>query len=169
MPLIKTQDNGESLVVFVWQDPQGNEKTSSTASVVLAVNSLTDHHSWEPECLNRVVGTDVWFGQLTVNSKWRGSYSFIPLPANQLPGFVKKQGDGTREAQRAWWLEVVANQIPDVLNKSPILTSGWGERLSTSFTSCTRGRRLERVGSGSFASIVGGSNTIYSLALIHTK
>ncbi|MEP3350755.1 MAG: enterochelin esterase [Marinomonas sp.] len=127
MPLIKTQDNGESLVVFVWQDPQGNEKTSSTASVVLAVNSLTDHHSWEPECLNRVVGTDVWFGQLTVNSKWRGSYSFIPLPANQLPEFVKKQGDGTREAQRAWWLEVVANQIPDVLNKSPILTSGWGE------------------------------------------
>ncbi|MEP0072688.1 MAG: enterochelin esterase [Marinomonas sp.] len=127
MPLIKTQSDGESLVVFVWQDPQGNEKTSSTVSVVLAVNSLTDHHSWEPVCLNRVVGTDVWFGQLTVNSKWRGSYSFIPLPANQLPEFVKKQGDGTREAQRAWWIEVVENQIPDILNQSPTLISGWGE------------------------------------------
>ncbi|MEO9273811.1 enterochelin esterase [Marinomonas sp. 5E14-1] len=126
MPIIQHQDANQCLVTLIWQDPEGNENTSTTGSVLLDVNSITDHHSWEPECLNRVVGTDVWFGQLTVNSKWRGSYSFIPLQAHQLPEIIKEQNDGSREAQRSWWVDVAQQQVHDALNPLPVQLTGWG-------------------------------------------
>lgn len=124
-PLFKAQNDGKSLVFFIWQDPQGDESRSNTASVLLNVNSLTNHHSWIPSCLSRVHGTDIWLGQLVVNSKWRGSYSFIPLQANQLPDIARKCND-SRESQRAWWIDVASNQIPDDLNTLPMQVSGWG-------------------------------------------
>lgn len=124
-PLIQTLDEDNCLVVFIWQDPQGNEKTSSTASVILDVNSLTNHHSWEPICLSRLAGTDAWFGQLTVNSQWRGSYSFIPITAGQRPRIAQQKEDSS-QAQRAWWVDVVQNQTHDELNPLPALLSGWG-------------------------------------------
>lgn len=125
-PLFKVQNNGKTLVFFIWQDPQGDESRSNTATVLLDVNSLTNHHSWSPSCLSRVHGTDVWLGQLLVNSKWRGGYSFIPLQVNQLPDIALKNSDGSREAQRAWWIDVASNQIPDDLNTLPMQASGWG-------------------------------------------
>jgi enterochelin esterase family protein len=125
MPLIRNHNDEKCLVVFIWQDPQGDELQSKTTQVILDVNSLTDHHSWEPECLSRVAGTDVWFGQLWVDAKWRGSYSFIPIQEDQNPEIVRKI-DATREAQRAWWISVAKNQIHDDFNKSPKIVSGWG-------------------------------------------
>ncbi len=125
-PFIKVKNPQTSVVLFIWQDPHGTDEKSSIASVLLDVNSITDHHSWEPVCLHRISGTDVWFGQLTVDSKWRGSYSFIPIEENQLPDLVLQAGDGSREAQRAWWMSVAGNQIPDPLNPLPVLSSGWG-------------------------------------------
>lgn len=125
-PFVKPINNSTSLVLFIWQDPQGNEKNSTTASVLLDVNSLTDHHSWQPKCLHRVPETDVWLGQLEVDSKWRGSYSFIPIEQHQLPEFVRESQSGSRESQRAWWMDVVGNQIADDLNALPMLVSGWG-------------------------------------------
>lgn len=125
-PFIHEESEQTSSVLFVWQDPQGNEYESSIASVLLDVNSLTDHHSWEPVCLHRISGTDVWMGLLQINSNWRGSYSFIPIEKHQLPDSVRQMGDGSREAQRAWWMSVAVNQISDPLNPLPELISGWG-------------------------------------------
>lgn len=125
-PFIKELDDHNSSVLFIWQDPMGDEKKSSVASVLLDVNCLTDHHSWKPVSLHRMPGTDVWFTQLTVDSTWRASYSFIPIKANQLPDIAQKNGDGSSESQRAWWIDVATNQISDSLNRLPTLLSGWG-------------------------------------------
>jgi enterochelin esterase family protein len=121
-PFLKTQDR----VQFLWRDPQGDEHSSDTVCVILDVNSITDHHTWTPKCLQRVAGTDVWFAELDINPQWRGSYSFIPLKANQLPEVVKQQGDDSVQAQRDWWVSVAAQQIFDPLNSLPVLRSGWG-------------------------------------------
>lgn len=126
MPIIQRQETSQCLVTFIWQDPEGSEDASTTDSVLLDVNSLTDHHSWQPTRLNRVLGTDVWFGQLTVNSKWRGSYSFIPIKAHQNPDLVRRNLGDSIEAQRNWWLDVAVNQVADNLNPSPSIVSGWG-------------------------------------------
>lgn len=124
-PIIQKPLDGQCLVVFLWQDPEGNEQSSTIDNVLLDVNSLTDHHSWEPECLSRVAGTDVWVGQLTVNAKWCGSYSFIPISAHQRPEVVREK-DASREAQRDWWIDVAQSQIHDVLNLFPVQRTGWG-------------------------------------------
>lgn len=121
-PFLKTQDR----VQFLWRDPQGDEHSSDTVCVILDVNSITDHHTWTPKCLQRVAGTDVWFAELDINPQWRGSYSFIPLKAHQLPEVVKQQGDDSVQAQRDWWVSVAAQQIFDPLNSLPVLRSGWG-------------------------------------------
>jgi len=125
-PFIKQINETTSQVLFIWQDPQGNEHHSTTASVLLDVNSITDHHSWYPKCLHRVPETDVWLGQLEVDSRWRGSYSFIPIKQHQLPEVVRESQLGSRESQRKWWMEVAVNQIADDLNMLPTLVSGWG-------------------------------------------
>ncbi|WP_245931901.1 enterochelin esterase [Marinomonas aquiplantarum] len=122
-PFLITQDR----VQFLWRDPQGNENSSDVACVILDVNSVTNHHTWSPKCLQRVRGTDVWFAELHIDSHWRGSYSFIPLTADQLPDIVKKQGDGSVQAQRNWWISIASQQTADPLNPLPVLNSGWGE------------------------------------------
>lgn len=125
-PFITKQEEGTCLVLFLWQDPLGSEKTSDTASVLLNVNSLTNHNSWEPVCLQRENGSDVWFGQLSTASNWRASYSFIPIKSNQLPEIAQKNSSSSREEQRKWWLDVVKNQTYDPLNQLPSIVSSWG-------------------------------------------
>lgn len=125
-PFFQKLDEENCLVTFIWQDVEGSEGVSSIVNVLLDINSLTDHHSWAPFCLNRFACTDVWLGQLTVNSKWRGSYSFIPLTANQLPNVAQKKGGDSTQAQRTWWVDVVQNQTYDELNLLPAQISGWG-------------------------------------------
>jgi len=126
LPLITYVNDQFCSVIFLWQDPEGDENHSNTASVLLNVNSVTNHHSWEPKCLERIAGTDVWVGQLEINATWRGGYSFIPLAIDQLPEGVKAAGNGSRESQRNWWIDVVQGQVHDPLNLLPVQFSGWG-------------------------------------------
>lgn len=114
------------LVAFFWQDPEGNELTSNTEKVLLDVNSLTDHHSWDPQSLSRIENTDVWFSVMEIDYKWRGSYSFIPLKKFQLPCVAKERSDQSRDAQRKWWMSIADQQEFDPLNPSPGIVSGWG-------------------------------------------
>ena len=124
-PFIKVQQNGTCRVLFIWQDPEGDKHSSTTSSVILNVNGLTNHNTWQPTCLIRHNDSDLWFTYLDINDKWRGSYSFIPIQANQLPQLVK-QGDESRDAQRRWWLEMVKQQVLDPLNSGASIASGWG-------------------------------------------
>ncbi|WP_417698190.1 enterochelin esterase [Psychromonas sp.] len=125
-PFIKVQQDGFCKVLFIWQDPEGDQHLSSTTSVILNVNGLTNHNTWQPSCLQRHPETNLWFACLTINDQWRGSYSFIPIHDNQSPQLVQQQSDGSREAQRRWWLEVVKQQRVDPLNSGPPIASGWG-------------------------------------------
>lgn len=125
-PLITDPKDGNCQVLFLWQDPQGNETESKTQTVLLDVNSITDHHSWTPLCLERLNGTNLWFAQLTIHSHWRGSYSFIPIEKEKLPDVVRASGDGSVQAQREWWLDVAKGQMADPLNRLPTSQSGWG-------------------------------------------
>jgi len=124
-PFIKVQHNGTCRVFFIWQDPEGDKYSSTTSSVILNVNGLTNHNTWQPNCLNRYNDSALWFACLDINDKWRGSYSFIPIQANQSPQLVK-QDDESREAQRCWWLKVVKQQVQDPLNNGPAIVSAWG-------------------------------------------
>jgi len=125
-PFIKAQEGDDYRVLFIWQDPEGGKGSSTTSSVILNVNGLTNHNTWQPTCLIRYSDSDLWFTYLDINDKWRGSYSFIPIKDNQLPQFVKQQSDGSRNTQRRWWLEVVKQQVVDPLNSKPPIASGWG-------------------------------------------
>ena len=126
MPCIKNQEDEDCLVLFIWRDPQGDEEHSETNDVILHVSGLTNHNTWDPTCLKRLNGSDVWFASLIVDAQWRGSYSYLPINVNQSPRLVKKVKGETKSAQRAWWLEIVKNQIPDYLNAYPMIVSGWG-------------------------------------------
>ena len=125
-PFIKSQEGNNCRVLFIWQDPEGGKDSSTTSSVILNVNGLTNHNTWQPTCLIRHNDSDLWFTYLDINDKWRGSYSFIPIKEHQLPQLVKQQSDGSRNAQRCWWLEVVKQQVVDPLNSEPLIVSGWG-------------------------------------------
>ena len=125
-PLIKVQQGGGCRVLFIWQDPEGGKPSSTTSVVILNVSALTNHNTWQPSCLTRYGDSDLWFACLNVNEKWRGSYSFIPIQSHQLPRLVKQQSDGSRDAQRRWWLEVVKQQVQDPLNTGPTIVSAWG-------------------------------------------
>lgn len=125
-PYFRKLDQGETEVLFLWRDKEGDESSSSTAMVILDINCLTDHHSWQPTCLERVSGTDLWFAVVTVNNRWRASYAFIPVTESLLPE-VAYQQDSSDLAQRQWWMQVAPNQIADPLNPLPSFQAGWGQ------------------------------------------
>ena len=125
-PFIKVQQDGYCKVLFLWQDPEGDQNASLINSVILNVNGITHHNTWQPQCLERYQNSDVWFVCLTIIDQWRGSYSFIPIDQNQSPQINEQKSDGSREAQRSWWLSIVKQQCADPLNKAPEVVSGWG-------------------------------------------
>ncbi|WP_413702307.1 enterochelin esterase [Psychromonas sp. KJ10-10] len=111
----------------MWQDPKGDQKRSDFSKVLLDINSLTGHHSWEPVSLERVADSNVWFKLFKVDSKWRASYSFIPITSEQCPLTEQKNAINAKQKQREWWLSIIKNQTHDPLNKLPIITAGWGK------------------------------------------
>ena len=125
-PFIYAQQGGSCWVLFIWQDPKRDKHSSTTGSVLLNINGLTNHNTWQPRCLKRYKDSDVWFACLNIDKKWRGSYSFIPIQYSQLPQLVKQRTDGSKKAQRRWWLEVVKQQVVDSLNRGPSIASSWG-------------------------------------------
>lgn len=116
-------------VTFVWRDPHGDETHSDTRRVYVDVNSVTDHHSPDPQSLARIAGTDAWFWQVELPADWRGSYAFIPVGARQLPPAFEGDAEARNLAQRHWWRSIMDRAIADPLN--PLgHRSNWGATLS---------------------------------------
>lgn len=131
IPLVSANKTEESplekvRVDFFWQDPEGDETRSMTDQVILEVNSITNHHSWEPVSLKRITGTDVWHHALFIESNWSGSYSFIPLTQEQLPAIAREKSDGSSKAQRQWYMSIMHQAEADPLNLLPVVTAGRG-------------------------------------------
>ena len=99
-------------VTFLWRDPHGDESKSALARVYIDINSVTDHHSANPQSLERLPGTDVWSWTVTLPADWRGSYSFLPVDAAQLPCF----DPADRRAQRQWWRSIMELAEGDPFN-----------------------------------------------------
>ncbi len=128
MPWIQVTEHEKCDVLFLWRDPDGNESCSDIATVLMDVNSVTDHHSPTPTYMSRFAGTDVWYWQAKLPSNWRGSYQFIPLTQQQLPEWGR--GVPEKSQQRQWWVSILASGVPDLYNPYRGHLSNWGNRLS---------------------------------------
>ncbi|MBM6549481.1 enterochelin esterase [Marinomonas ostreistagni] len=106
-------------VDFCWRDPDG--VSSDVQSVLLEVNGITSHRTWEPVSLNRIEGTDVWHGMLVMPADWRASYRFIPLTQYQSPIYGKQHSDGSSASQRRWYMSIIQNSCHDPLNPLPLI------------------------------------------------
>nr|AAB94505.1 ferric enterobactin esterase [Dickeya chrysanthemi] len=124
-PLVEAQDSGRVRMTFLWRDPDGDERYSAIRRCMPISTAWTDHHSTDPQSLERLPGTDVWHWSMAIEHDWRGTYSLIPIVAAQLPVF-SDDGQLRDEQQREWWCSLFPCAIADPLN----LYQSWGEQLS---------------------------------------
>lgn len=125
-PLVERVAAARCCVTFLWRDPAGDEAASPICRVYADVNSVTDHHSFAPQSLARIAGTDIWYWQVELPSGWRGSYAFIPVTAAQLPPAPEGDAEARRMQQRRWWMRIAGLAIADPLNPHLPLVTGWG-------------------------------------------
>ncbi|MCG8710234.1 enterochelin esterase [Brenneria sp. 4F2] len=122
-PLIEALNAERVRVTFFWRDPAGDEGCSPIRRVYVDVNGITDHHSYSPQSLRRLAGTDVWHWSTDVERRWRGSYCLLPITAEQLPPrFSDEAAEGSRQ-QREWWCSLLAGAIADPLNPATAHTA----------------------------------------------
>lgn len=129
-PVLMGLAGGLVRVTFLWRDPQGDEHHSPIRQVLIDVNSLTDHHSAEPQGLAHLAGTDLWYWSVKLPADWRGSYAFIPLTAAQSAPLAVADPQQTRLAQRRWWRALMAQAQGDPLNPLACRRSAWGAEFS---------------------------------------
>ncbi|SLM62265.1 MULTISPECIES: enterochelin esterase [Dickeya] len=125
-PLVEALDEARVTATFFWRDPQGDEHHSTTVRVYADVNGVTDHHSLDPQSLERLAATDVWHWSVALERDWRGSYSLIPVSAAQCPPRFSADAQQCEQQQRAWWRSVSEAAIADPLNRY----QPWGAQLS---------------------------------------
>lgn len=116
-PLTEPLANGRWQVTFIWRDPQGCELASTYQRVWININCITDHHqAAEPQSLQRLRGSDVWYWQTELAADWRGSYCFIPCLDEHLPEQVAENAHTTLYLARHWWQKRLAFSTPDLFN-----------------------------------------------------
>lgn len=118
-PVVERDAHRQTRMHFFWRDPQGSSAHSTTRQVYIDINGVTDHHSQTPESLVRIADSNVWHWSAPIESDWRGSYSLIPITAEQLPPRFCGDDDTCRALQRKWWISLMPMAIADVLNPSP--------------------------------------------------
>ncbi|MBL8507532.1 MAG: enterochelin esterase, partial [Chitinimonas sp.] len=129
-PLCEPVAEDSYCITFLWRDPAGDESRSGTQRVYIDVNSVTNHHAFDPESLQRIAGTDVWYWQVLLPASWRGSYAFIPVDASQLPPVAEGKLEDRRDRHRQWWRSIMGLAQADALNPLPPHASGWAGMLS---------------------------------------
>jgi len=115
-PLIEPAGNNQVKMNYFWRDPAGTEQHSAIVRVYIDINGITDHHSREPQSLQRLAGTDIWHGSATVDARWRGSYSLIPIVTSQLPPVFSRDDSIASQQQREWWISLFPLAIADPFN-----------------------------------------------------
>lgn len=129
-PLVEEFAEGQVLTSYFWRDPQGDETRSTIEQVYVDINCVTDHHSPQPQSLQRLPGTDVWHWSTPIDEQWRGSYSLIPVVASQLPPPFSGDEASRRRQQREWWISLFPLAISDPLNRSRPYYNSRRQRLS---------------------------------------
>ncbi|WP_145578138.1 enterochelin esterase [Yersinia mollaretii] len=129
-PLTEPAGEGKVKLTFLWRDRQGKASDAVFSRVYIDVNGVTDHHSVNPETLQRLGQTDVWYWQAEVVSDFRGSYSFIPAPAEKSLNLPEGSPQERRLAQRNGWLSLMELAENDPLNLTAAHASYRGKPLS---------------------------------------
>nr|WP_049679289.1 enterochelin esterase [Yersinia mollaretii] len=129
-PLAEPAGEGKVKLTFLWRDRQGKASDAVFSQVYIDVNGVTDHHSVNPETLQRLGQTDVWYWQAEVASDFRGSYSFIPVTAEKSLNLPESSPQERRLAQRNWWISLMDLAENDPLNPIAAHASYRGKPLS---------------------------------------
>lgn len=130
-PLVEAAGTqGRVTMTYFWRDPAGDETRSAIRQVYVDINCVTDHHSPQPQSLQRLAGTDVWHWSTEIDEHWRGSYSLIPVTSDQLPPVFSPDDDQRRREQREWWISLFPHAIADPLNRSVPHLNSRGHALS---------------------------------------
>ncbi|CAN7333425.1 enterochelin esterase [Phenylobacterium sp. LjRoot225] len=122
-PIVEPITADRVCVTFLWRDDQRDR-------VYIDVNSVTDHHSFAPEGLEQIPGSDVWFWQASLPPAWRGSYAFIPTGPQHRPPAPMSEAAARWDQQRDWWRSISALARPDPLNPVRPHPSGWDGQAS---------------------------------------
>lgn len=120
-PLVEEVGDGHVRVTFLYR-----EASLSIRHVYIDVNGVTDHHSYTPQSLARIAGTDVWSWQVRLPSDWRGSYAFMPATMDDRPPMPRGPAKARQISQKAWWIRTAAAARADPLNTLRAHPSGWG-------------------------------------------
>lgn len=115
-PVLETRNDDAVTMHFFWRDPVGDESHSDIEKVYVDINCVTDHHSPQPQSLQRLAGTDVWHWSTAISKQWRGSYSLIPVTAAQRPPAFSDDPEVRRQQQREWWISLFPLAQADTLN-----------------------------------------------------
>ncbi|WP_145595041.1 enterochelin esterase [Yersinia aleksiciae] len=129
-PLAEPAGEGKVKLTFLWRDRQGKARDAVLSRVYIDVNGVTDHHSADPETLQRLGQTDVWYWQAEVESDFRGSYSFIPVTGEKCLSLPDGSPQERRLAQRNWWISLMDQAENDPLNHTAAHASYRGMPLS---------------------------------------
>lgn len=116
-PLLDDIGEGRVCVSFLWRDPQGDEAGSLLRAVYIDVNSVTDHHSPQPQTLWRIPKSDIWLWQVELVHNWRGSYCLMPATQQQLAGDFGGGDEAGARRQREWWRSLLPLAQGDPLNR----------------------------------------------------
>ncbi|CNL33939.1 enterochelin esterase [Yersinia aldovae] len=129
-PLMEPMGTGKVKLTFLWRDRQGKACDSVYSRVYIDVNGVTDHHSINPETLQRLGQSDIWYWQTEVESDFRGSYSFIPATAENCLRLRLGSPQEQYLAQRNWWISLMGLAESDPLNHTAAHHSYRGMPLS---------------------------------------
>ncbi|AOM41385.1 enterochelin esterase [Xenorhabdus hominickii] len=129
-PIIEVAINHQVQTTFFWRDPRGDEQNSDIRQVYIDINGVTDHHCPQPQSLQRVPETDIWYWSVSLEDDWRGSYRFIPVTDAHLPPEFSDKIKLSNQQQREWWISLFPLSIPDPLNRQDSHRNGVGVPLS---------------------------------------
>jgi enterochelin esterase family protein len=102
-PLIEAGTRpGTHTLTYLWRDGE-------SADVLIGINRVT--HDAAQSRMNRIEHTDVWWASYVVDSRWRGSYSFLALGEAQARELDAMDG--------RWVMRAIRERgVPDPLNPS---------------------------------------------------
>ncbi|CDL85977.1 enterochelin esterase [Xenorhabdus cabanillasii] len=129
-PIIEISKNHQVKTTFLWRDPHGDEQNSPFRQVYIDINGITDHHLPQPQSLQRLPGTDIWYWSVNLEDSWRGSYRFIPVTDAHLPPKFSDETKQRNQQQREWWISLFPLSIPDPFNLQGPHCNGLGLLLS---------------------------------------
>ncbi|AHM72002.2 enterochelin esterase [Yersinia hibernica] len=129
-PLVEPGAAGKVKLTFIWREPPALVRAPVYSRVYIDVNGVTDHHSVNPETLQHLGQSNIWYWQVEVEPDFRGSYSFIPVVEEHCLNLPEGTPQERRQAQRNWWLSLMAMAEHDPLNHTAPHYSYRGKPLS---------------------------------------